>query len=403
MEKISAQLKKAVLAMVFIILFQQSYAQWPQWRGATRNGISKETSLLREWPPYGPKLVWSSDTVGEGFTSATIEDNMVYCTGKRDSVEIISAFDFGGKLIWQTVLGKASKEEWPESRCTPTVCQGKIYTMTVLGNIFCLDSKTGKVEWTLNSFEKYQGVSSYNGFGENMLVDGDRLIFTPCGKKTTVVALNRLNGQMIWESESIKDTNYFTSPLIFEDKGTKTIVGSTLNYFIAVDYNTGKILNKQRLLVGIIPIIDQNQVYFSNFRGGLKMDLKDYSIVWRDSTLANYYLGVVKLGERLFGTNQRNNTGLVCVEWVTGKVLSTNKEINPASIITANGMLYCYEERNGRVCLVRVNEDNTTELVSSFKVKAGQGPSISHLSIANGFLFVHHGKYLLAYDIRENR
>jgi len=87
-----------------------------------RDGVSKEVNLLKVWPAEGPKLVWSVDTVGDGFSSTAIQDQMVYTTGKRDSVEILTALDLKGNVIWQKVFGLASQEkEWPQSRCTPTV------------------------------------------------------------------------------------------------------------------------------------------------------------------------------------------------------------------------------------------------------------------------------------------
>jgi outer membrane protein assembly factor BamB len=402
MKRYQLQYKKIAITFVLLFFIQYSHAQWPHWRGLERNGISTENNLLKEWPPYGPKLAWSSDTAGAGFSSAAIQDNIIYTTGKRDSVEVLTAFDFSGKILWQTVFGRASNQEWPESRSTPTVYKGKVYAMSVKGDVACIDIKTGKIDWKINAYEKYQGVSSYNEFGESLLVEEDKLIITPAGKTTTMVALNRLTGQAIWETESIQDTSYFTSPLLYQDNEKKIIVSSTLNYFIAVDFNTGKILNKQKIQIGIIPIIDQKQVYFTNFQSSMKLDLSNYSKLWSDTMLYNYSKGSVKVGNKILGTNQNNNAGLICLDWETGKVLSANKEINPASIISANGMIYCYEERNGRVDLIKINEDNTTELISSFRVKLGQGPSIAHLSIANGFLFIRHGKFLVVYDIKQS-
>jgi hypothetical protein len=72
------------------------------------------------------------DTVGDGFSTTAIQNNMVYTTGKRDSVEILTALDLQGNLKWQKIYGRASKEkDWPQARCTPTVYKNKVYAVSV--------------------------------------------------------------------------------------------------------------------------------------------------------------------------------------------------------------------------------------------------------------------------------
>ena len=53
-------------------------ADWPQWRGPARTGISAETALLRQWPAAGPRLVWRIDNVGDGFSTPTVAGGRVY-------------------------------------------------------------------------------------------------------------------------------------------------------------------------------------------------------------------------------------------------------------------------------------------------------------------------------------
>ena len=50
----------------------QSAANWPQWRGPNRDGISKETGLLKQWPADGPPLVWKATGAGGGYSSFSI-------------------------------------------------------------------------------------------------------------------------------------------------------------------------------------------------------------------------------------------------------------------------------------------------------------------------------------------
>jgi outer membrane protein assembly factor BamB len=404
MKKYSLHYAKIVFSIVCFFVFQLSSAQWPQWRGQLKDGASSETNLLKEWPPYGPKLIWTSDTLGEGFSSAIIQDKIIYTTGKRDSVEIMSAFDFTGKLLWQKVFGKALKKgDWPESRSTPTLYNGKLYATTVAGDIACVDSKTGAIDWKINILEKFEGVSNYNGFGESPLVADDKVILSPCGIKTTLIALNRLTGETIWTSESVRDTNQYVSPILIQDKEKKIIITSANKNILAFDFMTGKIIWKYKTSTNVVPLPYNKQVYFSAYNGGkmlsLNDDMNNITVLWSDTAKSNFMGGPVRLGDRIYCTMGQGK-GLFCIDWKTGKILSVNKEINGANLLVADGMIYGYEERSGRVFLIKPNGDNT-DLVSSFKIKTGKGPNLAHLSIADGTLFIRHGKYLMAYDVKQ--
>jgi hypothetical protein len=56
-------------------------ADWPQWRGPDRTGISKETGLLKTWPKDGPPKVWTVAGCGGGFSSIVVADGVIYGTG----------------------------------------------------------------------------------------------------------------------------------------------------------------------------------------------------------------------------------------------------------------------------------------------------------------------------------
>lgn len=398
---------RIVLSFVCFISFINTSAQWPQWRGQLRDGASAETHLLKEWPLNGPRLLWTSDTVGNGYSSAIINNKVIYTIGTRDSAEVMTAIDLNGKLMWQRKIGKASKDG--ESWSTPTMYKGKLYTVTVPGDISCVDSKTGALVWEINIPNKFEGVGNgSNGeyFCESPLIADDKVIITPCGKKTTVVALNRANGETIWTSESLADSAFFVSPVLIQGKDKKLIVTSIKNHILAIDINTGKIIWKEKTASTYfyVPLPGNKKVYFSNLKGNGKMlnvndDLSSFNFHWSDTVEVSPMGGTVRLGNRIYGTFA-NTKGLFCMDWETGKVLSVNKEVSSSNLIVADGMIYGYEDRSGRVFLIKPNDDNTN-MVSSFRIKTGKGPHLAHMSLANGTLFIRHGKCLMAYDVKQ--
>jgi hypothetical protein len=371
-----------------------------------RDGISKEVNLLKIWPAEGPRLVWSSDVVGDGFSSTAILDKTVYTTGKRDSVEILTALDLNGNLKWQKAFGRASREkDWPQSRSTPTVYKNKVYAITVFGDIACFDCKSGKIDWKIPAFEEFGGKGFDSpGIAESPLVIDDKLIITPCGDNTTMVALDRLTGKTIWKSESIHDSTGFTSPVLFPRNNKKTIFTSTQKNDLIVDYNTGKIIWKDKTISGSVPVVNNNQIYYTGAykQGGTLCmwndGLNKRSVVWHDTVSANMIGGAVLYKDRIFVSG--NNRGIACIDFKTGKVLSYYDRISYCTLMIADDMLYCYEDKSGKVFLFRIN-GNKIELVSSFKVSSGNGPRIAHMAISDGMLFVRHGNVLMAYDLRQ--
>jgi hypothetical protein len=68
-----------------------SVAEWPQWRGPNRDGISPETDLLDEWPKDGPPLLWKATGLGGSYSSLAIADGKIYTLGHRGGKEELLA------------------------------------------------------------------------------------------------------------------------------------------------------------------------------------------------------------------------------------------------------------------------------------------------------------------------
>src|SRR6267142_4595796 len=86
----------------------QSVGEWPQWRGPNRDGISKETGLLKQWPADGPPLVWKANGAGGGYSSFAVANGRLFTMGSRADREFVIAFDVAnGKQVWATPNGRA--------------------------------------------------------------------------------------------------------------------------------------------------------------------------------------------------------------------------------------------------------------------------------------------------------
>ena len=87
-------------------------ADWPGWRGPSRDGSSAETGLLQEWAAAGPPLVWSASGVGSGFSSVAAVGDRLYTMGDRDGAQYVLALDRGnGRIVWKARVGGAHDDE----------------------------------------------------------------------------------------------------------------------------------------------------------------------------------------------------------------------------------------------------------------------------------------------------
>ena len=198
-------------------------ADWPQWRGPNRDGISQETGLLASWPANGPPLVWKARGLGEGYSSFAVVGDRLYTQGQQGNQEFVLAFDANtGKQLWTTPSGRAFREQRGHGpRGTPTIDGTRLYALAADGTLLCLEAATGNRIWGMNIVEKFGGAVPHWGISESPLVDGDRVIVTPGGSGAAVVALEKIKGDLLWKSQS--DPAGYSSPIAFDAAGSRKV------------------------------------------------------------------------------------------------------------------------------------------------------------------------------------
>ena len=137
-------------AILSIILFSMlslfaGAQEISEWREENRTGISAETGLLKSWPAAGPTLIWSNLDLARGHSSVSFGNNKIYTTGNKGSDDILYALDMNGKILWQTVFGRAWTQSNPENKDTPTVEGNRVYCTSGSGDLARIDGNTGKL------------------------------------------------------------------------------------------------------------------------------------------------------------------------------------------------------------------------------------------------------------------
>lgn len=414
---------KYILTIIILLSGVSILAQTAQWRGPERNGIYPDTELLKIWPENGPELLLKVEGVGRGFSSAVESGGLIYVTGKKDTLDYLSAIDQNGSILWQKSIGQSYAQSRADTRSTPTVEKDRVYVISGTGQLSCLNAASGELNWSVDVDKEYKAEYHLFGLAESPLIVGDMIISTPGGKQTTMVALNKFTGEEVWKSPSINGRRSYASPVLFEYNDIRLILGFTSKDLIAVDPENGNIVwsypyyllsvEKGVEEIGInmtnTPIFKDNEIFIT---GGYNIpsvmllladDGKSVSEKWHNTTLDNHHHGVVLVDGYIYGSNFYHNRfgKWVCLDWNTGEVMYLTEWKNKGSMIYADGMLYVYEEKSGFVGMVEADPKKGFEVVSFFQnTEGGKGPHWAHPSIHKGKLFIRHGDVLQVYGLR---
>lgn len=403
-------------------------ADWPTFRGADRTAVSNETGLADSWPGDGPKLLLEAKGAGLGYASPAIADGRMYTLGnglstKQDKDEYLSCFDLSsGKQLWTLKTGspwdKHRQKSWNGSRATPTVDGDMVYVVSPYGKLFCAKTSDGSVQWQRDFKEDFGGKKKDSwGYSESPLIDGDLLICTPGGPKSTVVALNKKTGETVWTCVRPDDVGAGHSCVVISNVGGKKVyVQNTGMGPMGIDPSTGKLLweydMKPPTAFIPTPIISGDYV-FSVAGYGLgaaliKQELtasgsvSAQEIYGPNTSLGNKHGGVILLDGHIYGGREDKNV-VYCAEMATGKVLWEERGAGQrsTSVISADGKLYV-RYQDGTVAMAKATTEGYSE-ISTFKTP-GSGekdqPSWAHPVISDGKLYLREDDSILVYDLK---
>jgi len=386
---------------------------WPQFHGPQRDNLSRETGLKASWPQEGPPLVWTARGLGHGFASVAIAGRRIYTAGNLGEKTTVTCLDLDGRIRWQAPTGRAWEEPVPGTRSTPTVDGDRVYHESPWGDVVCLDASTGRRLWGVNILETFHSKPCNWGLSESLLVDGDRVICCPGGPETMMVALDKATGRPVWKSPSTGDLASYASPMLGECDGRRIVFTLTSRALIGVDADRGELLFRfehetpfDEMITA--PVYHAGHVFISTRTTGsvllkIRVEGQETSLeeVWRTTDLDNQHGGVILLDGYLYGAcHVRNGARWVCLDWKTGRQQYAERGLGKGSLTYADGRLYTVNERRG-IALVAATPRGH-EPISQFQLpEGGEGPTWAHPVVCGGRLYLRHGEWLYAYDVKN--
>ena len=334
-------------------------ADWPQFLGPNRDGISPGPK-----PGTKAELLWKQD-VGHGFAGPVIADGHLILFERVGSKEVISARDVGtGKTIWTYGYETRYQDDFgfdDGPRSAPTVASGKVYTFGAEGTLTCVDAKSGKMIWNVDTRTKYNFHKGWFGAAGAPLVDGNLVMLNIGGANNAgIVAFDRETGKQVWTSTS--DEASYSSGTVATINGERHALFFTRAGLVDLEPVTGKVRfqfpwksrNDASVNAATPQVVGDLVFISSSYRTGaalLKVSGAKYEKIWsNDESMSSHYSTAVHKDGFLYGFHgrQENGQALRCVELKTGKVKWSDDDFGAGTLMLVDDQLLILRE-NGEL------------------------------------------------------
>ena len=394
---------------------------WPQFRGPKRDGVSSEEGLLKTWEEAGPKLLWKAEGIGRGFSSPIITRNRIFITGDIGEVLQVFALDLEGKKRWTASNGNAWTGEFPGARASVTFFKGRIYHQNAHGRLACMEAETGKTLWAVDLLQQFKGKNITWALSEAVVVDERAVYATAGGSEALMVALHPENGNVVWKSESLTDSEdgavenaSYVSPILVSFAGRRLLIGASLRNLFCVAADSGKLQWTARMptsysVLAMMPVLVGDAVFMTapHGRRGQLFRLVAPSAAdgkvgvdeaW-NTKLDTCQGGVVHAAGKLFGSFYGPRQGWAAVDAKSGAMLYQAPELIKGAAIYGDERLYVLSE-NGWMHLLEPGESQF-ETRGKFRLVEAKNDAWAHPVIYDGRLYLRYHETLYCYDIRE--
>ena len=411
---------KFISVTVLLAVASVFAADWPQYLGPNRDGISTQKGLLRTWPAEGPKVEWTAD-IGAGFGGPVVKDGKVYLLDRVDKVcDNMRCFDLSsGKELWNFSYDAPGTVMFPGSRSVPVMDGNNIYSCGHNGDVYCIDINTHKPVWNKNIWKDFGGGEIPKwAITQCPLIYGDLLILASQAPKAGVVAYEKLTGNVKWTTPSLGEVGY-VSPAMVKVAGQDHLVmipaagGSGRSggggKVVGIDPLTGKILWEYTNFSCSIPVpsaVDAGEgriLITGGYNSGaamIKVAKKDDGSYGVTELFKTVEFGAHTQPPILYNgyfyaqytTNERDD-GLVCmsidgqIKWKTSRSPAFSK----GGMVLADGLLLAVD---GSTTLYLIEPDPSGFKPLASAVLLTRGDNWAAIALVDGKLLIRDQKQL---------
>ena len=389
-------------------------AEWPGYRGPSRNNISPDTGLSNDWSTDPPRPLWMAEGLGDGFSTVSLARGMIFTMGTAGRREVVLALDADdGNRIWSRPTGGPVFQDGHGDgpRGTPTLDGDRVYALGASGDLLCLGIDDGNVLWRKNILRDFDAGNITWGISESVLIDGARLICTPGGRDAGLVALNKHTGDVLWKAAVPGDPRAaYASAVVADVDGVRQYINFLSSGVVGVRADDGRFLWEDRSTANgtanvSAPVFTEEGVFTASGYGTggslLKLtsngDTTDAELAYHTNDMKNHHGGMVAIDGYLYGSNDPGV--LTCLELKSGRVAWKDRSVGKGAVAYADGHLYVRSEA-GPLALVEATPEDYREKGRIDQPYRSDMAAWSHPVIFGGRLYLRDMDKLLVYDVR---
>lgn len=371
---------------------------WPQWRGAKRDGTWAETGLIEKFSGPEIKVKWRVP-VANGYSAPTVASGRVYVADQVTEPkhqERVHCFDWQtGKELWTYSYDCLYKGiSYPNGpRGSVTINDGRAYFLGAMGNLHCFDAAKGTILWSKDLYTDYKIRMPDWGLAAAPLVEGNLLIVSIGGENASLVALDRKTGKEVWHA--LPDGASYSSPIVIDQAGKRVLICWTAERLVGLDASTGKLyweqafppVNKPMAFI-TTPVVSGNWLFIASAAEGsmmlrLKNDTPGVLKVWQrvgrgngTDALQSVMATPILRGDYVYGIDYFGE--LRCLDATSGDRLWESKTIMPrgrwatAHLVQNGDKTWIFNER-GELIVARLTPKGYEEISRALLIKPTRG------------------------------
>lgn len=399
---------------------------WPQWGGPNRNFIVDAPQLSDEWPPGGPRVIWSRP-LGTGHSAIVAADGRLFTMyrvgngrtrqGPWDAEEAVVALDARtSATIWEykypSKLEDFSFGAGPHS--TPLIVGDRLFAFGTNKQLHAFDTRTGKVLWSHDLVKDFNSPTLLirpvvkTGYGCSPIAYRDTIICSVGGPGQSVMAFRQSDGGVVWKSGDFLTSE--APPILIDFAGTQQLVvfgGGTVN---GLDPATGEVLwshphdpgndlNCGTPLWGADNILFVSSAYKAGSRA-IRLRREGKATIpeeaWFSNRVRFMFLNALRLGDHVYGTTGDFGPAfLTAVDVRTGQATWQHRGFGRASLIYADGKAIILDE-DGDLALATLAPEGVTILAEA---KVFETTSWSVPTLVGTTLYARDREKIVALDL----
>jgi outer membrane protein assembly factor BamB len=394
-----------------------SAADWPQFLGPSRNGVSDGTPLLESWPSTGPRVVWRRQ-VGAGFAGPAVAGARVILFHRVAGEEVVESLDARtGATEWRYAYPTTYRDDFgfdEGPRAVPVVVGGRVYTFGAQGMLSAVDLTTGKKVWSVDTARRFEVPKGFFGQAGSPLVEDGRVLANIGGvdgvRNAGIVAFNADTGSVLWTATDHEAS--YSSPVTGVFGGRRLALFFTRQALVGLDPSNGRVQfqrtwrsRSQNSVNAASPVIVGDAVFVSaTYETGatvLRVAGNTLEPLWaNDDTLSNHYATSVYFDGHLYGFHGRQEFGqsLRAVEFKTGKVKWSEERFLAGTVLLAGNRLVILRE-SGELVLAAASPEAFRPLA---RAQILRGAVRAYPALADGYLYARNSDdTLVCLDLRR--